>query len=280
MYGRIGVALDGQKFKTGFVHEPSQPSTSRSMGSLFMEDILGTTEGMLEDVFMLPSQAIRRTFGFINAHRILLVLLMLSIFINLFLSGRSTVGYWHHRHAERFMQKAGVQPNMAMIRMVSLKEIDALVTRGLVGANATDNGLWYYRTTVSLINSYSKFAEIYALNDLADSNYDNAPEFMAPAARQKAAEMRSRRQQLNVMRHELLVSLRSVNIVEKEIVEGEWMTWLGEELYRCDRAAQLLAEIPTNELEKRIEDLAKLKDYCRDCNRVWGYIKEGFTALP
>ena len=102
---------------------------------------------------------------------------------------------------------------------------------------------------------------------------------MAPAARQKAAELRSRRQQLNIMRHELLVSLRSVNIVEKEIVEEEWMTWLGEELYRCDRTAQLLAEIPTNELEKRIDDLAKLKDYCRDCNTVWGDIKERFMAL-
>jgi hypothetical protein len=143
MYGRIGAALESHKFKTGFVNDPSQPSTSRSMVSLFMEDMLGTTEGILEDVFMLPSQAIRRTFGFINAHRVLLVLLMLNIFINLFLSGRSTVGYWHLRHAERVMLKAGVQANKAMVRMVSLKEIDELVTRGLIGANATDNGLWY-----------------------------------------------------------------------------------------------------------------------------------------
>ena len=152
MYGRIGAALNGQKLKTGFVHDPSQPFTSRSMGSLFMEDVLGTTEGILEDVFMMPSQTIRRTIGFINSHWILLVLLIMSIFINLFLSGRSTVGYWHHRHAERFMQKAGVRANMAMIRMISLKEIDELVTKGLVGVNATDNGLWYYRTIVSLIN--------------------------------------------------------------------------------------------------------------------------------
>lgn len=102
---------------------------------------------------------------------------------------------------------------------------------------------------------------------------------MAPVARQKAAALRSRRQQLNVMRHELLVSLRSVNIVEKEIIEGQWMIWLGEELYRCDRAAQLLNEIPIDELEKRIEALAKLKDYCGDCNRVWEDVKGRFTAL-
>jgi hypothetical protein len=128
-------------------------------------------------------------------------------------------------------------------------------------------------------NSYNKFAEIYALSDLADPNYDNAPEFMTPAARKKASELRSRRQQINVVRHELLVSLRSVNIVEKELVEGEWMTWLWEELYRCHRAAQLLTEVPREDLEKRIDDLAKFKDYCRDCNTVWGNVKERFTAL-
>ena len=57
------------------------------------------------------------------------------------------------------------------------------------------------------------------------------------------------------------------------------MTWLNEELYRCDRAAQLLNEISTDELEKRIENLAKFKDYCGDCNKVWGDVKEQFTAL-
>jgi hypothetical protein len=113
------------------------------MISLFMEDMLGTTEGILEDVFMLPSTAIRRTLGFINAHKILLVLLLFSFLVNMFLSGRSTVGYWHYRHAERLMRKAGVQANQAMIKMVSLKEIDELVTKGLIGVNQTDTGLWY-----------------------------------------------------------------------------------------------------------------------------------------
>jgi hypothetical protein len=142
MYGRIGEVLDNQSIKTGFVSDPSHPALKQSMISLFMEDMVGTTEGILEDVFMLPSTAIHQTIGFINAHKILLVVLIFSIFTNMFLSGRSTVGYWHHRHAEKFMQQAGVHANNAMIRMVSLKEIDELVTKGLIGANVTDRGLW------------------------------------------------------------------------------------------------------------------------------------------
>ena len=110
--------------------------------SLFMEDMFGTAEGVLEDVFYLPMAGIRRMFGFINAHQILIVVLMFNILVNLFLSGRSTLGYWQYRNAEKVMRKAGVQGNTAMIRMVSLKEIDDLVSNGLIGANATQNGLW------------------------------------------------------------------------------------------------------------------------------------------
>lgn len=129
------------------------------------------------------------------------------------------------------------------------------------------------------LTSYNKFAEIHALYDLTDPNYDSSPEFVVPTAREKASKLRSIRQQLSVIRHELLVSLRTVNMVEKDLVEGEWLTWLGEELYKCDAAAQHLVTIPDEELEKRLQDIANLRNYCDDCNRVWGTVKERFTAL-
>jgi hypothetical protein len=120
---------------------------------------------------------------------------------------------------------------------------------------------------------------LYALGDVTDSNYDTAPEFIVPAARQKAAQLRSTRQYLAAMRHELLVSLRVVNTVEKEVVDGEWMNWLGEEMYRCDRAAQILSNATDDDLQHRVDAVAKVRDYCRDCNRVWGNVKERCTEL-
>ena len=132
--------------------------------------------------------------------------------------------------------------------------------------------------SISNVCSYRKFTEYYGLNDLGDSNYDSAPEFLAPT-RKKASELRSRRQQLSILRHELLVSLRHVNTAEKGLVEGEWMTWLGDELYRCDRAAQLLAQTSDEGLETRKEDIAKLRNYCVDCERVSAHLKTQFTAL-
>jgi hypothetical protein len=127
--------------------------------------------------------------------------------------------------------------------------------------------------------SYDKFAEIHALYDLTDRNYDSSPEFVVPIAREKASHLRSKRQQLSVIRHELLVSLHTVNKVEKELVDGEWMTWLVDEMYKCDVAAQYIVTVSDDDLEKRMQDIGKLKNYCEDCNRVWGNLKERFTAL-
>lgn len=142
MYGRIGATADLVVTKTGFVGDPEHPLQERTMASLFMEDMIGTTEGIVEDVFYLPSTVIHRIFGFVTAHKILIIIVMFSILANVFLSARSTVTYWHQRSAERMMQKIGVKPNNAMVRMVSLKEIDDLVKTGLQGANATDMSLW------------------------------------------------------------------------------------------------------------------------------------------
>jgi hypothetical protein len=128
-------------------------------------------------------------------------------------------------------------------------------------------------------SSYQKFAEMYALGDLTDSNYDSAPEYTGPVTRKKAAQLRSTRKNLAVMRHELLVSLRVVNSVEKEVVNGEWMNWLNEEMHRCDHAGRVLANATDEDSRRRAGDIANLRDYCRDCNRIWGDVKQRFTEL-
>ncbi len=76
-----------------------------------------------------------------------------------------------------------------------------------------------------------------------------------------------------------MVSLRTVNVVEKDLVDGEWMIWLDDELYKCNAAAQYLASISDEELGKKMQDVTALKSYCEDCSRVWGNVKERFTTL-
>lgn len=76
-----------------------------------------------------------------------------------------------------------------------------------------------------------------------------------------------------------MVSLRTVNVVEKDLVDGEWMIWLDDELYKCEAAAQYLATVSDEELGKRMHDVTVLKSYCEDCSRVWANVKERFKTL-
>ena len=48
------------------------------------------------------------------------------------------------------------------------------------------------------------------------------------------------RQRLGGYRHDLLVALRVVNGVEREMVRAEWEAWLRGEAWRCERAKGLL----------------------------------------
>lgn len=141
IYGRIGGVFDPQVTKTGWVADENS-ACERTMVSLFMEDVVGSTERMVEDVLYLPSESIRRTIHVINLHKIILIILLLSGIVNLLLLGRSTLGYWQQRQADKFMHRIGVTENKSIIRMVSLKDIDELVTNGLSGVNASNVGLW------------------------------------------------------------------------------------------------------------------------------------------
>jgi hypothetical protein len=142
IYGRIGGVFDPQITKTGWVADENS-TQERTMVSLFMEDVVGSTERMVEDVLYLPSESIRRTIHVINFHKIILLILLFSGLVNLFLFGRSTVGYWQQRQADKFMHRIGVTENKSIIRMVSLKDIDELVTNGLSGVNGSNAGLWF-----------------------------------------------------------------------------------------------------------------------------------------
>ena len=68
-------------------------------------------------------------------------------------------------------------------------------------------------------------------------------------------------------------------MVEKDLVEGECMIWLDDELYKCDAATQYLATVSDKDLGKKMQNVTVLKSYCEDCSRVWGNVKERFTTL-
>ena len=77
------------------------------------------------------------------------------------------------------------------------------------------------------------------------------------------------RQHLGGYRHDLMVALRVVNSVEREIMRAEWDNWVRGESYKCHRVRSIIPEkIPafngtaTSDIEELRE---RIDQYCSSC---------------
>lgn len=127
-------------------------------------------------------------------------------------------------------------------------------------------------------NSYATFR---ALAGTADMNADAshaAIRFVSPSTRATAERLRLSRQHLGSYRHDLLVAIRVVNKLEREMLSAEWSNWLYEESVRCEQARALMNgpmrsggnevdEASSGDGEGREEETGWLSQYCGSCEK-------------
>ena len=102
-----------------------------------------------------------------------------------------------------------------------------------------------------------------------------------PKASQAAAyRLQRSRKRFGAHRHDLLVAMRVVNSVEREIVHAEWENWLHDENSKCSHIGSLLRENKTDSILRTASkwpvsqqtDSTRLReiqewhdDYCASC---------------
>lgn len=93
--------------------------------------------------------------------------------------------------------------------------------------------------------------------DLANATDINAPYEIAGASslqtstRATAKRLRRTRQHLGSYRHNLVVAMRVVNSVEREMLQAEWENWLLDENTRCKQLQMILQENWTSTTHSR-----------------------------
>ena len=132
-------------------------------------------------------------------------------------------------------------------------------------------------------DSYDQFRDIVNVTDL-DSPYQMAGALFSERATQSTARrLRRTRQHLGSYRHELMIAIRVVNKVEREMISAEWENWLLDENQRCRQVRHMLQGdrssrrskgadkqqvLDIRELEKsgRLDELRRWQeDYCGSC---------------
>ena len=92
----------------------------------------------------------------------------------------------------------------------------------------------------NVISSYNAFQHIANETDM-DAPFETAGTTLSSSSGRAAARrMRRTRQRLGSYRHDLLVAMRVVNSIEREMVQSEWENWLTDETMRCDQLKMVL----------------------------------------
>lgn len=102
------------------------------------------------------------------------------------------------------------------------------------------------------------------------------------SSRETLRRLRFTRQGMGSHRHDLLVALRVVNSIEREMIQAEWEHWLKMENRNCQRLEVVIRENRTEDLRSNKKDSqysagkgksshqgqirAWHKSYCESCN--------------
>jgi hypothetical protein len=117
-----------------------------------------------------------------------------------------------------------------------------------------------------MFSSHQAFTHL--LHNPSSSSSATSP--LTPSTR-STRRLHRTRQNLGSHRHDLLVALRVVNRIEKEVVEAEYENWLLDETHKCDQVGSMLEETGKGK-EKEVE--AWVKGYCGDCKISLQSVKE------
>jgi hypothetical protein len=125
--------------------------------------------------------------------------------------------------------------------------------------------------------------------------------FLEAATRSTAKRLRRTRQHLGSYRHNLVVAMRMVNSVEREMLQAEWENWLLDENSRCRHVEEMLRDNHSNTVQgrgakesgsqkvlsahlqdkdARLDELRKWQEgYCNSCKLEHDKLLEGGERL-
>ncbi|KIW67187.1 hypothetical protein PV04_06456 [Phialophora macrospora] len=227
-----------------------QPIT-RSMTGLLARSAASTAESvaatLLQSLLDILSW-LARTF---SANKVILAALVLSALYNSWHTYRDSLDWWHERKAEKFMARLGVSPDPVTSHAVYLSDLDEILSRD-AHLPARDSSACYR-----------------VFYDEHDPEYIHAGQSHSPAI-----QVQQNRQRLGSQRHDLLVAVRVINSVEKELMLAAWEQWVMAEHRRC----QVMEGIVQSDLSQNTTDVGQevidwYDEYCGSCRDEYTKIR-------
>ncbi|XP_014558114.1 hypothetical protein COCVIDRAFT_95503 [Bipolaris victoriae FI3] len=271
IFGQIGAQTQAVQLDAQDIPPPNRPRKFKlqpqTTGS-FVAQLIGNIVISVISTVMSWILAIGAGLGkVISAHTLLFGLLLFSGGVNLFYTSRDSWTWWHERGAANYMVRLGVGPSTSMTRSIYIRDIED----AFLNPNATS-----IKLSAPVSNADNKCHQTFTklLHDPFSTNPSHTF-FKTPT--QSTQRLHRTRQNLGSHRHDLLVALRVVNRIEKEVVEAEYANWLLDETHKCSKVGKLLESAAKQGKGNQVEEW--VKGYCGDCERSLRGVEEGRGLL-
>ncbi|KAK7908300.1 hypothetical protein PG985_015603 [Apiospora marii] len=231
IYGNIGQQTQVVLFTPGESEAAKKAYMNpRTVTSMVIETVRSFMESVASTIMMWTFAGVKKIWDIISAQRIILAVLAFSVLTNVIFSSQGTSTWWNERKATKFMGRLGVGPNVMMSKAIYLVDLDQAARSSALQPSWPQDS-YCYSTFQSIANS----------SDI-DAPYEDTGASLSSTSRATARRLRRQRQKLGSYRHDLLVAMRTVNSVEREMLQSEWENWLIDENSRCDQVQQALRE--------------------------------------
>ncbi|QUC19512.1 uncharacterized protein UV8b_03753 [Ustilaginoidea virens] len=230
VYGHVGEQTQAVVFSPASAESSKKQAIKpRTLTALFFETARSFGESAVSSLIMWAFAGLGKIFGIFTANRVIVLALGASALLNALLTSSESSTWWKERSAAGFMRRIGVTPNPTMSKAIYFADLDE-ATGGDGHALDFPKNSTCLRTYKSLLST----TEI-------DMPWEEAGVTLSsPWGRATARRLRRTRQRLGSYRHDLMVAMRVVNSVEREMVQMEWENWLVNEKSFCDELEQVL----------------------------------------
>ncbi|KAF6824643.1 PH domain-containing protein C19A8.02 [Colletotrichum plurivorum] len=230
VYGNIGQQTQVVVFSPAdAAASKKQLIKPRTLTAMLLETLRSFGESAVTSLIMWAIAGVQKFFSVVTAHRLILLLLAGSAFTNVFLTSKESSTWWTERRAAKFMSRVGVGPNVMMSKAIYMADLGEAT--GAVGHNSS----WPVDSAC-----FTTFQLVANATDLDAPHEDAGSTLTSASSRATARRLRRTRQRLGSYRHDLLVAMRIVNSIEREMVQSEWENWLADENVRCDKLKTVL----------------------------------------
>jgi hypothetical protein len=253
IFGQIGHATETTQClinESALTLELRRRSGSKSLASLLAQAAVSTAQSAAGSILELLLDLVKWLAGFVSANKLLIVVLMLSALYNSWHTYRDSLDWWHERRATKFMARLGVSPDRVMSRAVYLSDLDQVLSQD---ANLPTR------------DSSPCYGIFYDEQD---------PEYVHAAGSGTGGgnvQIQHTRQRLGTYRHDLLVAVRVVNGIEKELMQAAWEQWVVDENRRCRVVEGLVLEDETEQNSTNTSGEVKswYDEYCASCREEY-----------